>query len=68
MATSRWCNPVPHRMRGMEEDKERHTLWEQNVIEEKQNMQMLVDKILLSMPENEQRALVIIYITARVHT
>ncbi len=31
--------------------KERHTLWEQNVIEEKQNMQMLVDKIWLSMPE-----------------
>ncbi len=31
--------------------KERHTLWEQNVIEEKQNMQMLVDKIWLSMSE-----------------
>ncbi len=35
----------------MEEDQGTHTLWEQNVIEEKQNMQMLVDKIWLSMPE-----------------
>ncbi len=33
------------------EEKERHMLWEQNAIEEKQNMQMLVDKIWFLMSE-----------------
>ncbi len=37
----------------MEEDQG-HTLWEQNVIEEKQNMQMLVDKIWLLMSETNR--------------
>ncbi len=53
----------------MEEDQGTHTLWEQKVIEEKQNMQMLVDKIWFLMSEmNRGPGYHIQYITARVYT
>ncbi len=49
--------------------KERHTLWEQNVIEERQNMRMLVDNIWFLMSEmNRGPGYHIQYITARVYT
>ncbi len=53
----------------MEEDQGTPYAWEQNVIEEKQNMQMLVDKIWFLISEmNRGPGYHILYITARVYT
>ncbi len=51
MADQQMVQSVPHRMRGNGSRPRNAIRLEQNVIEEKQNMQMLVDKIWLSMPE-----------------